>query len=125
MRFKGEPDGEATEEQLRHRIRGDLERLGVGEEVSPVLAQLLEERAAERSGPEYAALLEGVAATWAVEHSTHEELNRCSRELRELERLMQSFVGELGKLDEALEVLAAYLRRMRQSSAGRVAQTLH
>ena len=45
----------------------------------------------------------------------------CQRALREaeqkVERLMESFVLELGKLDEALEVLAAYVRRMRTQSA--------
>ena len=49
------------------------------------------------------------------------------RQIQELERLMSSFAGELSKLDESLEVLAAHLRRMRtqMDGPGRPGRTLH
>jgi hypothetical protein len=37
-----------------------------------------------------------------------------SSQVREIERMMQAFAGELSKLDESLGVLSAYVRRMRQ-----------
>jgi len=44
--------------------------------------------------------------------------------------MMQAFAGELSKLDESLEVLSAYVRRMRKQPEPSVAlargdQTLH
>ena len=39
--------------------------------------------------------------------------------LQEIERMMHAFAGELCKLDETLDVLSAYVRRMRTSSSSR------
>lgn len=109
----------------RDRICEDLGRRGVPPEFAEALSQLLETRALGQSGSEYDAMLDGVAAAYGAERSTREELHRNLRELQELERLMGNFVGELSKLDEALEVLAAYVRRMRTNSARHKNQVLH
>ena len=53
------------------------------------------------------------------------DLTTMQRELRQLERLMGWFATELRKLDEVLEVLAAYARRMRSSASDGGKQLLH
>ena len=47
------------------------------------------------------------------------------REVKQLERLMVGCATELRKLDEVLEVLAAYVRRMRTSTDESGNQVLH
>jgi len=51
--------------------------------------------------------------------------DRMQRELRQLERLMSGFGTEIRKLDEVLEVLAAYVRRMRSSIGDGEERLLH
>jgi hypothetical protein len=46
-------------------------------------------------------------------------------ELDEIQRLMLAFVGELKKLDEALQLLTAYLTRIRDKSAPPRDRILH
>jgi len=50
---------------------------------------------------------------------------RNAKELKEVERLMGAFAGELTKLDEVVEVLAAYVRRMRSSTPRTIERVLH
>ena len=52
-------------------------------------------------------------------------VERSLRDVREVERLLGAFSGELEKLDEVLEVLAAYAQRMRPQPAKRERRTLH
>jgi hypothetical protein len=115
-------EGEAT---AVDRIRLDLESRGVSTELSEALSAHLAERLSDVSSEVYEALLDGVAAASGFESTAHEEFARNLREFQELERLMGSFVGELSKLDEALEVMAAYLRRMRTNASRHQPQTLH
>ena len=111
------PAAEVGDPSRRERIRANLERRGVTSELSAMLALSIEEQVPEEGSAAYDSLLDGVALASGIESASSEELCRSLRDLRELERLMGSFVGELSKLDEALEVLAAYLRRMRANSA--------
>ena len=67
-----------------------------------------------------ARLLDGVALGCAALTGSSQGLEDSYRELREMERLMGAFSGELSKLDEILEVLAAYARRMRDNSTDAV-----
>ncbi|MGH0034759.1 MAG: hypothetical protein ACQGVK_06995 [Myxococcota bacterium] len=100
-------------ESAQESIRGDLERRGLAADFAEALARRLESQLDGADGATRDAVLDGVAAAYAVESQTNEGLAQNLRDLGELEQLMKSFAGELSKLDESLEVLAAYLRRMR------------
>ena len=99
----------------QEQIRLDLESRAVGSELAQEVAERLEPRLAEEKPEVYAAMLDGVAVAWELGATGCEDWSRQLRDLQELERLMGNFVGELSKVDEALQVLGAYLRRMRTS----------
>jgi hypothetical protein len=104
----------------------ELEARGVAHAVAQRVAAELAVSFAALPPDAYERALAGVVA--ACEASGTEEgaahapeprtaqVRETARRLRELQHLMSGFLGELAKLDEALEVLAAYLRRMRQSA---------
>lgn len=105
------------------RIRADLERRGVPPDFSWTVSHQLEPFARELAPEAYEAVLSGVAMAWRARHDGAGGVPSRA-ELDEMQRLMGEFAGELRKLDEALELLAAYLTRMRaQSVAG--SRTLH
>ena len=68
-----------------------------------------------------------LGATLAVEAQEGERagVERSMRDVREVERLLGAFSGELEKLDEVLEVLAAYAQRMRSKPNRPADRTLH
>lgn len=101
----------------RGRTRAALEARGVAEDLARTLAERLEPKLRGLSSEASEALLDGAAAAYAVECVSQESLQRQLDGLREIERLMGGFAGELAKLDEALEVLAAHVRRMRAQTA--------
>jgi hypothetical protein len=74
---------------------------------------------------EYRNVLEGATLAVRALADSQQRFSEHSLDLREVERLMGAFSGELGKLDEVLEVLAAYARRMRDTSRSSSAGTLH
>lgn len=94
-------------------IREELKRRGVPPEFfEPILRSLVEPlsrmNSAAREG-----LLVGVAISYSVHKETHDGLQDSVRNLHEIERLLDSFGGELKKLDEAVKILGAFLDRMR------------
>jgi hypothetical protein len=95
------------------RIDADLARLGVGEEVRNALALRLARMAPHLSPESYEAALAGVALAHEIHHEGEQVLRRSVRDLREIERLLGAFTEEMGKLDEALQILATYVKRMR------------
>jgi hypothetical protein len=105
----------------RDRISADLQSRGVPAAVADLLAAQVER---EVDGSEWDdAILDGAALGFRAQHAVSEELAKSAVDLQEIQRLMSSFAGELSKLDEVLEVLAAYLRRMRTAvPASRVLQ---
>ena len=113
------------------RVSADLEARGVSPGRAAQLAsQLSQGKSWERLSPEeYEALLDGASVTAAPEQGVAPTGEENVEQVREIERMMQAFAGELAKLDESLEVLSAYVRRMREQpavkprSVGR--QTLH
>ena len=109
----------------RDRIRMDLERRGVAPDFSEALAVQLEGKLAELETDAYEPLLDGAAAAYGIQCETRDGWSRNLRELKEVERLMGAFAGELAKLDEVLEVLTAYLRRLHSNSPQRGTRTLH
>jgi hypothetical protein len=113
------------EEEFRRRIRSDLGEIGlIGDEGERVADAILEQlRVTGADG--YEDLLAGVRFSHQARADAAAELARMQRELKQLERLMGGFATELRKLDEVLEVLAAYVRRMRTSVGDGAKQVLH
>ncbi len=79
---------------------------------------------------QYEALIDGAVLASGVHCEVEGDSADSGDRVREIERMMQAFAGELAKLDETLEVLATYVRRMRteqpeQPVAVRGDQTLH
>ena len=113
--------GEA--ERLELRVHRDLESRGIpGAEAArlakPIVARLL------REGPDgYEDIVAGVQMVHQARSGLASELAEAYREQRQLARLVDGFTSELGKLDETLEVLSTYVRRMGKSEDGK--QTLH
>jgi hypothetical protein len=113
------------------RVSADLEARGVSPGRAAQLAsQLSQGKSWERLSPEeYEALLDGASVTAAPEQGVAPTGEENVEQVREIERMMQAFAGELAKLDESLEVLSAYVRRMRESPVVKrpssVRKTLH
>ena len=109
----------------RSRIRADLEGRGVGSAFSEPVAERLEEVAPDLSSAEYAAALEGVAAAYEVYREDCEALAHSSRDIDEIQRLMQGFAGELRKLEEGLRIVSAYVLRMHSKASRERRGLLH
>ena len=126
-----EAEPEEPEGYRLDRVSADLQARGVSPERAVQLAsQLSQGRSWKRlSLGQYEALLDGASVTAAPEQGVAPTGEENVEQIREIERMMQAFAGELAKLDESLEVLSAYVRRMREQpavkprSVGR--QTLH
>ena len=111
-------EDQLEEEALRQRICGDLAKIGLlGQEAKRVAEAMIEQLRV--TGPEgYEDLLAGVRFSHQARSDVVSELNEMQQELKQIERLMGGFATELRKLDEVLEVLAAYVRRMRSVGEG-------
>jgi hypothetical protein len=110
---------------LRNRIRHDLVRLGLARELSQALARKLEPTVAKLSAEESAAVLGSVADAYGESREPADAIGIGSREIADVQRLMQGFGEEVQKLDEGLRVLAAYVSRLRQRAAAPPDETLH
>lgn len=98
---------------------------GVSGEWAPRIAQRLEVAHEELGHGCEEALIRAAAATAEVQAEAHADVERNLRDVREVERLLGAFSGELEKLDEVLEVLAAYAQRMRTKPQRKPRHTLH
>jgi len=111
---------------LGQRIRRDLVARGVSNDSAGKLARQLEQQVAAGGQDRYETLLDGAALAFRAQSEADDaEAEQSSRDLQEIERMMNAFAGELCKLDETLDVLSAYVRRMRTSSSPRSDRTLH
>lgn len=117
-----EPDAPSLD---RAAIKRELDARGVPIELCDLLSQRIEARGSEGTEQSRRVLLDGIALAFGVQQEVTGELSRNLRGLREVERLMGSFSGELSKLDEVLEVLAAYVRRMRSTKPEEPRRVLH
>ncbi len=106
-------------------MRQALASRGVMPELVELVSPILEERAAGLSSEAHDALLDGVAMAFELQHDVSGQLAESLRGLREVERMMGAFSGELSKLDEVLEVLATYVRRMKNSGTSESIRVLH
>jgi hypothetical protein len=104
---------------------------GVLSEWAPRLAaRLIEISEAAAQGPAEqalpaAALIQGAVAAVELQAEAKASVDRNMRDVREVERLLGAFTGELEKLDEVLEVLSAYAQRMRAKPGGAAKRVLH
>jgi len=119
------PDRAETGKGDHPGIEEALEARGLTPDFSRAMAARIEPRLAALSPEQQEAMLDGVALASALHRETSRELESRLQGLREVERMMGAFSGELSKLDEVLEVLAAYVQRMRSSGGRDTAQTLH
>ena len=99
---------------------------GVSREWAARLAPGLAASQQELGRGSSSALIRGAALAVALQAESQAQAERNLRDVREVERLLGAFSGELEKLDEVLEVLAAYAQRMRpQAPTGTPRRTLH
>lgn len=98
---------------------------GVSSEWAPELARRLEPLHHELGHGSASTLIRAAAAAVEVHADAHAYVERNLRDVSEVERLLGAFSGELEKLDEVLEVLAAYAQRMRTKPSRKAAHTLH
>jgi hypothetical protein len=95
------------------RAASDLARLGVAESVRDELAARLAVLARTLSPEAYDAAVAGAVLAHAVHRESEQVLRRSVRDLGEIQRLVGAFSEEMGKLDEALQILTTYVKRMR------------
>ena len=98
---------------------------GVSDEWAARLARRLEAQYREFEPGAAEALIQGAVAAAAVQAEAHAWIEHNMRDVKEVERLLGAFSGELEKLDEVLDVLAAYAQRMRTKPNRKVRHTLH
>jgi len=106
-------------------IRGELERRGLSEEFARAVTRQLAPFATELGQEQFDAVLSGVALAYGVHRRKVEAFRRTAAELDEVQHLLGSFGAELSKLDEAVEILAAYAARLRHHTAPPPGRTLH
>jgi hypothetical protein len=109
----------------RSRIRADLESKGISPTFSACLAERLEAMNPEPGSDAYAAVLDGAAAVFDVYREDCRALEHSSRDIDEIQRLMQGFAGELRKLEEGLRIVSAYVLRMHSKATKERAGVLH
>ncbi len=112
-------------ENLRNRIRSDLEGLGMAAQFSETLAQRLASTVANLSPHEYGVVLSSIAAVYGVQREDPDASGIAAEEIADVQRLMQGFGEEVQKLDEGLRMLSAYVSRLRERALRSGTETLH
>jgi hypothetical protein len=115
----------SQDEALPDRICSDLQSRGLAAPAAGLLAEQVAAGLVGQSEEDYARTLDSLVLGFRAQCSVGEHPSSREADLQEIERLMSSFAGELTKLDEVLEVLAAYLRRMRTACPGGSSTILH
>ena len=110
--------------RTEQNIQRDLEDRGVPVALATAVSGRLAPHVEGIAESAYEGLLTGVATAYAVHRDGFEGTRKTPRDLAEMQQLMSDFGDELRKLDEALEVLSAYLVRMRSQTQG-TPSTLH
>jgi hypothetical protein len=89
------------------------------------LAPTLRAQQAELGQGSAAGLIRGAVLATEIQAEVQAYVERNMRDVREVERLLGAFSGELEKLDEVLEVLSAYAQRMRAKPSRPARGMLH
>ena len=108
-------------EEWEHQLVAD----GVSADWAPRIAERLEPIQRELGLEASPALRRAAVTVFEAQAEMHAYVERNLRDVREVERLLGAFSGELEKLDEVLEVLAAYAQRMRAQPRRKARHTLH
>jgi hypothetical protein len=116
---------QAPERAPEPDIQGELERRGVGDGFARAVSEQLRPFASELPPEHVEAVIAGVTLAWGVHRRSVEAFRRTATDLEEVQRLLASFAGELHKLDEVLEMLAAYAARLRTQTRTSPTRTLH
>ena len=127
MRSKADARREAPSEtdERSEEIRGELERRGLSEGFARAVTTQLEPFAGDLDKAHFDAVLSGVALAYGVHRRAIEAFRRTASELDEVQHLLGSFGTELRKLDEAVEILAAYAARLRHHASPPPPRTVH
>jgi hypothetical protein len=120
----GSPKSQAEPRQIEE-WEACLTQEGVSAEWAPPLARRLECLHQEMGRGSATILIRAAVAAVDVQSEARADVERNMRDVKEVERLLGAFSGELEKLDEVLEVLAAYAQRMRSKPANKPRHTLH
>jgi hypothetical protein len=115
----------AAERERSEAIRSELGRRGISDEFARAIAQQLEPFAADLAAEQLDAVLSGVALAYGVHRRSIDAFRRTVTELEEVQVLLGSFGSELRKLDEAVEILAAYAARLRQHTTPPPPRSVH
>ena len=124
---RSSPSSAAAREgsRVRNRIRGELEQRGVSPELAGALALRLQQLVSALGVSGCQAVCDAALAASGAPENLPAPAARSADELDEIQRLMGAFADELRKLDEALQLLVAYLARIRDQAKATVPGTLH
>lgn len=98
---------------------------GVSEQWAAPLASRLAPNHRELGQGSALALVRGAALAVEMQAQSLADVELELRDMREVERLLGAFSGELEKLDEVLEVLSTFAQRMRAKPIARSRRVLH
>ena len=107
------------------RLRRELERQGVGRDLAARVAADLAALGPSLSEEARAGAVTGAALAAAVQREGARALQASRRDLDEIERMMDAFVGELRKLDEAVKTLSSFVSRMRAQTGDGADRIVH
>lgn len=127
MTWKEELAGaeDTSGDEPREAIRRELEARGVAEGFARAAAEALLPFAEDLEGDRWKAVVSGVTLAYGVHRRSIESFQKTAQDLDEVDRLLGSFGTELRKLDEALEILAAYVARLRVQTGTPAARRVH
>lgn len=117
--------GRSEKRDRTDEIQQSLVQRGLPELLAGMLAERASLQAAELEAPAQEAYFDGIALAFSLQESAGAALARNLQGLREVERIMGAFSGELGKLDEVVGVLNTYVHRLKSSSQEEDGRTLH
>ncbi len=104
------PNGSPTR---RVRIEEALEARGVDRALAVAFAEAFVAQRETAPGDSEAAAIDAIALADRVIRERDVRLARASESVDEFDRLLASFACELTKVEEAMQVLTAHVRRMR------------
>ena len=128
MRWSRKPKAAANRDgraESGEEIRKALTQRGLPDLLAGMLAERASEQAVRLESPAREAFLDGIVLAFSLQESAGAALARNLQGLREVERIMGAFSGELGKLDEVVGVLNTYIHRLKNSSQEEDGRTLH
>ena len=116
--------GRSGKRDRADEIQQALVQRGLPELLAGMLAERASLQASELGASAQEAYLDGIALAFSLQESAGAALARNLQGLREVERIMGAFSGELGKLDEVVGVLNTYVHRLKSSSQEEDGRTL-